>query len=326
MNEAMTSLLLADKLTKIFFKGAGLSKIKIVVVNDVSFKIESIKPEIFVLAGESGSGKSTIANMILSFENPTEGKLLYKGNDITKISSNIEKKKFMVEVQPVFQNPFDTFNPLKTVDTYLFETKANFMDNVSDKSSQDLKKILKTVGLSLEQIQGRYPSELSGGQLQRVSIARALITKPVLLIADEPVSMIDVSLRMSIVNLFKELKEKEGLSIIYITHDLAIAYYIGDRIGIMLRGDIVEMGSVEEVLGNPLHPYTRLLKESVPNPNPKKRWKEEISLSNLEAKEYSLQGCKFIGRCPYSKKICQKEQPKEVITNSRIVKCHLYKS
>lgn len=324
MNEAMTSLLFANKLTKIFFKGAGLLKIKIVAVNNVSFKIESIKPEIFVLAGESGSGKSTIANMILNFESPTEGKISYKGKDIAKISSNREKKKFMVEVQPVFQNPFDTFNPLKTVDTYLFETKANFMDNVSDKSSQDLKRALEIVGLSLEQIQGKYPSELSGGQMQRVSIARALITKPVLLIADEPVSMIDTSLRMSIVNLFKELKEKEGLYIIYITHDLATAYYIGDRIGIMLRGEIVEMGSVEEVLGNPLHPYTRLLKESIPNPNPKKRWKEEINLSNLEAKEYSLQGCKFIGRCLYSKEICQREQPKEVITDSRIIKCHLY--
>jgi len=176
----------------------------------------------------------------------------------------------MKEVQSIFQNPFETFNPLRKVDSYLHDTAKNFGMNGKKRDKKAVEEALQSVGLGMEEVQGRYPSEFSGGQLQRISIARALITKPSLLVADEPVSMVDASLRMSIVNLFKELRDEYSVSVLYITHDLATAYYVSDRIGIMFRGNIVEMGDVEEVLMNPKHPYTQMLKESIPEADPRK--------------------------------------------------------
>lgn len=318
-------LVKSDNLTKVFTKGQGFSKSTLTAVNKANFSLEGDKPEIFTLAGESGSGKSTLAKLILGFEKPTTGDIIYKGKSIADIQGKKATMEFMKEVQPVFQNPFETFNPLKKIDTYLYETEKNFGMADSKKDHQVIKRSLNLVGLSLEEISGKYPSEMSGGQLQRVSIARALITNPSLLITDEPVSMIDASLRMSIVNLFKELKEREGVSVIYITHDLATAYYVSDRIAIMLRGQIVELGPVEEVLDKPLHPYTKLLKESVPVPDPDAKWELDITLSDMETKEFSLRGCKFAGRCPEVKENCKHTEPPIVYRNDTEVKCHLYK-
>ena len=185
---------------------------------------------------------------------------------------------------------------------------------------------LHLVGLSLDELYRRYAHELSGGQIQRISVARSLISKPSLILADEPVSMVDASLRMTIVNLFKKLRDEEKVSVIYITHDLATAYYISDRIAVMLRGYVVEMGPVEAVLGNPLHPYTKLLKESVPAPEPvdKAAWAQRIGLSTTEVKEYSRQGCKFAARCPKVMDQCLSADPPDFDVEGRIVKCYLY--
>lgn len=314
-------LLKVDDLTKVFTKGQGFAKSTITAVNKVTFSLELDEPEIFTLAGESGSGKSTVAKLILGFEVPTSGNIIYKGEKISNLKG---KMKFMKDVQPVFQNPFETFNPLKKIDTYLYETEKNFKMSETGKY-QLVEKSLELVGLSMTEIKDKYPSEMSGGQLQRTSIARALITNPSLLITDEPVSMIDASLRMSVINLFKKLKEEQGVSIIYITHDLATAYYVSDRIAIMLRGQIVEMGSVETVLDNPLHPYTQLLKTSVPVPNPVNKWKRDIALSDMETKEFSRKGCKFFARCPKVRDICKECEPENVKLDHRYVKCHLYK-
>lgn len=312
--------LTVEEVTKVFTKGQGLLKSTIAAVNKVSFSMELERPEIFTLAGESGSGKSTVAKLILGFETPTAGRISYRGEATAKLSG---KLAFMREVQPVFQNPFETFNPLKKVETYLYETEKNFRP-AREEQDQIVEKALALVGLSLAEIKGKYPGEMSGGQLQRTALARALITDPSLLIADEPVSMIDASLRMSIVNLFKRLKEEKGVSIIYITHDLATAYYVSDRIAIMLRGEIVEMGPVEKVLDLPLHPYTQLLKDSIPVPNPAARWKREIALSELETKEFVRTGCKFAGRCPKVKTVCQEREPATHRLSGKYVKCHLY--
>jgi len=180
------------------------------------------------------------------------------------------------------------------------------------------------VGLTYAEFAGKYPNEFSGGQLQRISIARALLTNPKLIVADEPVSMVDASLRMSIVNLFKQLRDELGVSILYITHDLATAYYVSDRIAVMFRGNIVEMGTVEQVLMNPKHPYSKLLRDSIPQADPQKRWTTRVTLSELEHEEYLRQGCKFAGRCPDVMDICRGVVPADIITDDVQVKCHLY--
>jgi peptide/nickel transport system ATP-binding protein len=190
------------------------------------------------------------------------------------------------------------------------------------RANEPIENALAAVGLSLREVQGRYPNELSGGQLQRVSIARALITNPSLLVADEPVSMLDASLRMSVVNLFRELKARQ--SVVYITHDLATAYYASDRVAIMLRGWIVEIGPVHSVLGEPMHPYTKLLKRSVLEPDPDNRSTERVVLSVSDTTGYLLKGCRFADRCPAVMDICHTTEPPDVVADGRVVKCHLY--
>jgi peptide/nickel transport system ATP-binding protein len=285
----------------------------------------SEKASILTLAGESGSGKTTLARMMLGLIQPTSGEILYKGKDVTRIHQHRDRLWFRKEVQPIFQNPFETFNPLRRIERYLYETAQNYkLAGSASEAEPIIEEALRSVGMSLDQVRKRYPNELSGGQLQRTSVARALITKPSLLIADEPVSMVDASLRMSIVNLFKELCQNLNVSVVYVTHDLATAYYIGDRIAIMLRGVIVEMGSVDNVLMKPLHPYTQLLKKSVPEPDPEQQWDEEIKLSTFETEEYARKGCKFAGRCPQVMPICKTSPPEDTVVDSTTVKCFLY--
>ncbi len=259
--------------------------------------------------------------MILGFEEPTSGKILHSGKEVKKN----EKVWFSEGIQAIFQDPFGTFNPLRTVDSYFFETVSNYKlaKNKADAITVIDNK-LKAVGLSYEEFAGKYPNEYSGGQLQRMSIARALLTNPKLLIADEPVSMVDASLRMSIVNLFKTLRDEFGVSVLYITHDLATAYYVSDRIAIMFRGNIIEMGSVEQVLMHPKHPYTKLLRDSIPEADPKNCWKDTVTLSELEQDEYLRTGCKFAGRCPDVMEICKGVIPQEVVIDDVLVKCHKY--
>jgi peptide/nickel transport system ATP-binding protein len=319
--ENMTKLLEVDHLNKVFTLGSILSRARITAVDNVSFDINPA--EIFALAGESGCGKTTAARMILGFEEPTSGAIIHKGKKEAK-----NEKVWRTEgIQAIFQDPFSTFNPLRTVDRYFFETVQNYKLAQGNKQAIELiDRKLKAVGLSYEEFAGKYPNEFSGGQLQRVSIARALLTDPTLLIADEPVSMVDASLRMSIVNLFKKLRDELGVSVLYITHDLATAYYVSDRIAIMFRGNIVEMGPVEQVLMNPKHPYTKLLRESIPEADPQKRWSKTITLSELEYEEYLRKGCKFAGRCPDAKERCKSIMPEDVYVDGVLVKCHAYAS
>jgi peptide/nickel transport system ATP-binding protein len=315
----MEKLLEVTNLTKVFSLGSILSKVKITATDSVSFYIKPA--EIFALAGESGCGKTTTAKMILGFEVPTSGKIFHRGNEEVKT-----RKVWRTEgIQAIFQDPFSTFNPLRVVDRYFFENVRNYKLARRKAGIIDLiDRKLKLVGLSYEEFAGKYPSEFSGGQLQRISIARALLTDPNLLIADEPVSMVDASLRMSIVNLFRKLTDELGVSVLYITHDLATAYYVSDRIAVMFRGNIVEMGTVEQVLMNPRHPYTKLLRESIPEADPAKRWSSTVTLSELEHEEYLRKGCKFAGRCPNVMDICKTVIPKDLIVEDTLVKCHLY--
>ena len=318
------ALLRAEDLTKVFNIRQGFSSRKFHAVDEASFSLDADKPEIFTIAGESGSGKTTLARMLLGMETASAGTLRYKGRNIGELTGHERRHWFFKEVQPVFQDPFATFSPLKRIDHYLYETVYNY--KITDKAGADayINHVLNEVGLSLVEIKGRYPNELSGGQAQRISIARALITHPSLIVADEPVSMVDASLRMSIVNMFRKLKEDQQVSILYITHDLATAYYAADRIAVMLRGWIVEMGPVEEVLGNPMHPYTQNLKQSIPQADPDSLWEEKVNLATLEADEFSRVGCKFATRCPAVMDICRKNVPPNFVHEGRMVKCFLY--
>ncbi|MBN1135307.1 MAG: ABC transporter ATP-binding protein [Anaerolineae bacterium] len=315
----MEKVLEIDRLTKVFSLGSMLSRVRITAVDGVSLYVKPA--EIFALAGESGCGKTTTARMVLGFETPTSGAIFYSGERAAKN----EKVWLTRGTQAIFQDPFGTFNPLRTVDSYFFETVRNYKLAGDKKGAVALiDRKLQAVGLSFDEFSGKYPSEFSGGQLQRISISRALLTNPSLLIADEPVSMVDASLRMSIVNLFKKLKEELGVSVLYITHDLATAYYVSDRIAIMFRGNIVEMGAVEQVLMDPKHPYTRLLRESIPEADPKKRWSGVVKLTELEQEEYLRQGCRFAGRCPEVMEICKRQAPPDVYIGDLLVKCHKY--
>ena len=262
-----TPLLEVDHVIKTYSRGGLLSRDMFRAVDDVSFTLAADKPEIFAIIGESGSGKTTLSRMILNTLAPTSGAIRFRGADLATMHRRRARLNFMREVQPIFQNPFEAFNPLKQVDRYLFATARRF---TGARKHADLEAraddALRKVGLSLAEVKARFPHELSGGQLQRTAIARALIPGPSMIVADEPVSMVDASLRMSIVNLFKTLRDDLRVSIVYITHDLATAYYISDRIIIMQKGKVVEGGDARTVLDNPQHPYSILLKESVLSP------------------------------------------------------------
>ena len=266
------ALLEVEGVVRTYASGGLFSRHRITAVDGVSLRLDAGRPEIFTIVGESGSGKTTLARMILNMLAPSGGTIRFNGADLSTIRGGRARLAFMKQVQPIFQNPFEAFNPMKRVDRYLFVT-ARRMAGLSNETEivEATDQALLSVGLSLAEVRGRFPHELSGGQLQRVAIARALISKPALLVADEPVSMIDASLRASIVNLLRDLRDRLGVSIIYITHDLATAYYISDRILIMRHGSAVESGDARTVLDNPQHSYSQLLKQSVLSPDPPSR-------------------------------------------------------
>ena len=247
--------------------GNLLSRHRVRAVNGINFTMPSERAEILAVIGESGSGKTTLARMILNMLLPTEGSIRFRGTDLSEIRSGRDRLEFMKRVQPVFQNPFEAFNPLKKLDRYLFLTARRIAGLAVSAAERRVEEVLGTVGLSLAEVRSRFPHELSGGQLQRIAIARALIPAPALLVADEPVSMIDASLRLSIVNLLRRLRDETGVSIVYITHDLATAYSISNRILIMREGRVVESGDARTVLDNPQHPYSIMLKAAVLSPD-----------------------------------------------------------
>jgi len=317
----MQKVLEFENVSKIFHQGGVLSQTRILANDQVTFHVN--KGEIFVLAGESGCGKTTAAKIILGFEEATEGEVIH--NEKRGVKERNREVWLTEGVQAIFQDPFATFNPLRVVDRYFFETVKNYkLARTRAEAIALIDEKLQAVGLTYKDIATKYPSEFSGGQLQRISIARALLTDPVVLIADEPVSMVDASLRMSIVNLFRKLRDDFGVSVIYITHDLATAYYVGDRIAIMFRGNIIERGPAAEVLMNPLHPYTKLLRESIPEADPDRKWQSEVKLSDAESEDFQRKGCKFAGRCPHVMDVCRTAMPPEYKRDEVGVRCYLY--
>ena len=296
-------------------------------VDDVSFALG--EREILGFVGESGCGKSTLSRTILRLTEPSGGKVYFKGTELTALTKT-EFNGFRPKMQMIFQDPFGSLNPRRTVADTLRQTiKIHQLADTKSREASLIQKTLEEVELKpADQFWDKYPALLSGGQLQRVSIGRVLVLQPSFVIADESVSMLDVSVRIGILDLLLRMRDKFGISFIYITHDLVTARYICDRIAIMYLGKIVEIGPAEEIVHHPRHPYTQALIAAVPDPDP------TAELPDLPIKGYvpvtpeeTRHACNFFPRCPYGEEICRESQPQLTpIDESRSVSCFKVKN
>ncbi|HEY4822920.1 MAG TPA: ABC transporter ATP-binding protein, partial [Candidatus Bathyarchaeia archaeon] len=268
-------------------------------VDNISFFVR--KGEVFGLAGESGSGKTTTGRLLLRLVEPSEGSIYFRGKDITRLS-NREMKPLRKEMQIIFQDPYESLNPRMLIKDIVAEPlRIQRVAKTNEELEERVKQILREVELvPPEEFLYRFPHELSGGQRQRVAVARAFILNPEFVVADEPVSMLDVSIRAEILNLMLGLVQKRGASFIYITHDLALARNMCDRLAIMYLGKIVEMGSVDQVISEPLHPYTKALIAAVPVPDPSSKRRGEVLTGEIPSPINPPPGCHFHTRCPYA--------------------------
>jgi peptide/nickel transport system ATP-binding protein len=311
-------------LSKRFPIGGALPRARLHAVDDVSFEL--LPGTITALVGESGSGKSTVARLLAHLYEPTEGTVLFDGGDVSVVRRRRDVLRYRSRVQLIFQDPFGSLNPVKTIRHHIERPLRIHRIVPSEHVEQRVHELLRAVGLvPPEEVAAKFPHELSGGQRQRVAIARALAVEPEVVLADEPTSMLDVSIRIGILNLMLELKEEHGIAFLYVTHDLASARYLADDILVMYAGQIVEHGPTEEVLGEPLHPYTRLLLSAVPDP-----------ASGLHAERVAQrpgtasaavdpsEGCRFRSRCPLAVDVCSRITPPLVeVRPPRAARCHV---
>jgi peptide/nickel transport system ATP-binding protein len=259
--------------------------------------------------------------MVLRMHQIDGGDIVLAGKSY-KDKNSYDRVSFLHDVQPIFQNPYETFSARKRIDSYLFNTARRLKIAKSRAEAEHLvDEALKSVGMSLGVVWKKYITQFSGGELQRISIARALIPRPKIIVADEPVAAIDASMKMNIVNLFKDLTEKYKVSFLYITHDLSTAYYVSDYMATLYRGSLIEFGPAKEVMDNPAHPYTELLMNSVPRVG--ELWRDDISLPDMEEKEFSITHCKFAPRCQYATDECRQTRPNDVMLGGgRKVLCY----
>jgi len=319
-------LLEVRNLTKVF--GGGLiSKHQTVALQNFSLTIPGDRAVITTIAGESGSGKTTLARLILGFLTPTSGEIIWLGRNIRKMSRK-EHITFRRELQAIFQDPYGVYNPFYRVD-HVFKTVVSEFKLARSKDGvrRMIGDALEVVGLRPEEILGKYPHQLSGGQRQRIMVARSFLLKPRLIVADEPVSMIDASLRAMILEIMLKLRREFGISFLYITHDLSTAYQISDRIFILYQGSVAETGDATKVIDKPQHPYTQLLIGSIPIPDPTLSWEENIDLPpDEEMGKASETGCKFYSRCPHAMELCRQSSPPLYrIGDDHYASCYLYK-
>jgi oligopeptide/dipeptide ABC transporter ATP-binding protein len=319
----MSDLLEFKNVTKTYSRGL-LSRVSTTALHDISLKLETEQPTIMTVAGESGSGKTTLAMLLLGFITPTSGQILYKGKDIQTLRGE-ERMLFRREVQAVFQDPFAVFNPFYTVDHLLSVPIDRFkLAKSKSEGRAIMMEALTAVGLRPGDVLGRFPHQLSGGQRQRINVARALLLRPKLLVADEPVSMVDASLRANILETLRGLQRNHGVSIIYITHDLTTAYHIAKSIIVLYRGSVMEAGDVDTVIKTPQHPYTRLLIDSIPWPDINRRWGEtEIKAKEMELSDH-VSGCKFSSRCPFVMDKCKEIPPLFRLNQYQAASCYLF--
>jgi peptide/nickel transport system ATP-binding protein len=323
----MSLLLEARDVTKVFVTGGLGQQQRTLAVDRVTLNLSSGTGSIVALAGESGSGKTTLGRILLGLESTTQGEVLYRGRNIAALGRR-ESRTFRREVQAIFQDPFAVYNPFYKID-HIFNVvigKYNLASS-KDEARHLVEQAIQAVGLRPDETLGRFPHQLSGGQRQRIIVARVFLLKPKIVIADEPVSMVDASLRATILEALRELHRALEMSILYITHDLNTAYQVADNIMIMYRGSIVEAGDVEQVINQPEHPYTKLLVNSIPQPDPAKKW---INLSGIAAPPFrgttiDHQMCKFVDRCSVAIEECTtSDLPFFRTSDQRITRCLLY--
>ncbi|MEC4848104.1 MAG: ABC transporter ATP-binding protein [Nitrosarchaeum sp.] len=318
----MDEILRIENLRKFFIKKSifRTKTVTIKAVDDISFSLK--KGEVFVLAGESGSGKSTIAKLILRSIQVDSGKIIFENEEISDDKKSLEKIR--MNCQMIHQDPYDSINPRMNIADIVSEPlEIHKIGNKEDRKKRVIE-VLREVKLDpIEDILKKYPHMLSGGQRQRVVLARALALRPKIIIADEPVSMLDVSIRAEMLELMHELQKKYQISFVYITHDLATARHFGQRIGILYLGKIVEMGAIDEILLKPKHPYTQALIDAISEPDPENLNKEKKIRINdsLDIDVYS--GCRFRARCPYAIEKCKTEPMLENIEKDRFVACYV---
>ncbi len=304
-------------------------------VDGVSFDIK--EGEVVCLVGESGSGKTTTGKAILLLIWPTSGRVIFEGMDLLAFKQKAKRKErkkllkeFRKKAQIIFQDPFESLDPRMTIYDIIAEpVKVNKIYDTADEEYDAVARALEDVRLvPPEEFMTRFPHELSGGQRQRVAIARALILRPKFIVADEPVSMLDASIRTQILTLMEDLRQEYGLTYLFITHDLAQARYTGDRIVVMYLGRIMEMGPTEKVIKEPLHPYTKVLISHVPIPDPRAaKQREKIEIPGETPSPIDLPpGCRFAPRCPFALDVCKREEPELVeVEPGHWVACHLIK-
>ena len=296
-----------EGVTKIY----GPEDTGLVALSDYSFTIPTSPARIITIAGESGSGKSTLGELLLRSSPPTRGRILFEGVDIWKFNAR-QHRDYHRQVQAVFQDPFGVYNPFYRIQHVFDMVVGNYGLADSARRARDMmEESLNAVGLRGDDVLRKYPHQLSGGQRQRIMIARAIMLKPKFIVADEPVSMVDASLRASILEVMMKLRDDQGISFLYVTHDLSTAYQVGDQIILLYQGTVAEHGNAADVISRPRHPYVQLLIESVPKPDPDDRWPGEVELPAEEAfRTAASKGCRFYQRCPRRAARCETESPR----------------
>jgi peptide/nickel transport system ATP-binding protein len=318
----MNEILKVKNLKKSFIKKGVFGSVTSIVkaVDEISFSLR--KGEVFVIAGESGSGKTTIAKLILKLIKEDSGEIVLENDQIDNQSKNVEKIR--MNCQMIHQDPYDSINPRMRINQIISEPLE--IHNIGNKDIR-LKRVIEVLHeVKLEPVQDileKYPHMLSGGQRQRVVLARALALKPKIIIADEPVSMLDVSIRAEMLELMQELQKKYNISFIYITHDLATARYFGQRIGILYMGKLVELGPIDKILTKPKHPYTQALIDAISEPDPKNIHKYKKIRINEPTNVDVYQGCRFRARCPYVIEKCSEEPELEKVDGEHFSACHV---
>jgi len=318
----LNEILKVEHLKKYFTKKGmfGSKSTTVRATDDVSFSLN--QGEVFVLAGESGSGKSTIAKLILKSIEADSGKIFFEDQEIDDKQKNLEKIR--MNCQMIHQDPYDSINPRMKIENIVSEPLEIHNVGNKDQRLQRVIEVLREVKLEpAEEIVKKYPHMLSGGQRQRVVLARALALKPKIILADEPVSMLDVSIRAEMLELMQELQKKYNISFIYITHDLATARYFGQRIGILYLGKIVETGPIDQVLVNPKHPYTQALIDAISEPDPDNLNREKKIRINEPSDIDVFQGCRFRARCPYVIEKCKDEPNLERVDGEQYAACYV---